>query len=133
MEFVVDANIIVSALVSPSGKTSEMLFSEKLKLYTPEYLLKEVDKYKKEISDKSGLSFEEISVLLSLISLNLEFAPFSEFKDFIKEASEICPDQKDIEYFALALKLNCPLWSNDKRLKQGSLKVLTTSELLKML
>src|SRR3989344_519585 len=103
MKLVVDANIIISALISASGKTSEMLFSDKLKLHTPEYLLEEINKHKKEISDKSGLSPEEINVLLSLISLNLEIVPFSEFKGFIKQASEICPDPDDIEYFALAL------------------------------
>ncbi len=133
MELVVDANVFISALISSSGKTCEMLFSDKLKLYAPEYLLEEVGKHTKIISEKSGLSFEEINVLLSLVSSNLELFPFSEFKEFMEQASKICPDPDDTEYFALALKLKCPLWSNDRRLKQGSLKVLTTSELLKML
>ena len=132
MELVVDANVIISSLISPAGKTSEILFSDKLKLYAPEYLLEEIDRYKKEISEKSGLSIEEINVLLSLISLNLELVPFSEFEEFIENASKICHDPDDREYFALSLKLKCPLWSNDKKLKQGSLKVLTTSELLKV-
>ena len=133
MELVVDANIIISALISSSGKTSEMLFSDRLELYAPEYLLEEVGKHKKEISEKSRLSFEEISLLLSLISLNIKLIPFSEFKEFEEQASRICPDTNDIEYFALALKLKCPLWSNDKSLKNSSLKVLTTLELLKTL
>jgi len=133
MELVVDANVIISSLIFPAGKTSEILFSDKLKLYAPEYLLEEIDRYKKEISEKSRLSIEEINVLLSLISLNLELVPFSEFEEFIENASKICPDPNDREYFALSLKLKCPLWSNDRRLKQGSLKVLTTSELLKVL
>jgi len=132
MELVVDANVIISSLISPAGKTSEILFSDKLKLYAPEYLLEEIDRYKKEISEKSGLSIEEINVLLSLISLNLELVPFSEFEEFIENASKICPDSDDREYFALSLKLKCPLWSNDRKLKQSSLKVLTTSELLKV-
>ncbi len=133
MELVVDANIIISTLVSFSGKTSEMLFSDKLILYAPEYLLDEIGKHKKEISEKSGLSSKEINLLLSLIALNIKLVPFSEFKDFIKKASEICPDPNDVEYFALALKLNCSLWSNDSRLKKSSLKVLTTSEILDIL
>ena len=133
MELVVDANVVMSALISSLGKTAELIFSDKLKLYAPEFLLEEVNKHRGEISDKSGLSSEEINILLSLISLNIEFAPSSEFKEFEKEASKICPDPDDIEYFALALKLSCFLWSNDKRLKQGSLKVINTSELLALL
>ena len=132
MELVVDANIIISSLICPSGKNCEMLFSDKLKLYIPEYLLGELDKYKKEISEKSGLSIEKIDLLSSLISLNLEIIPFSEFKEFIGKATKICPDPNDVEYFALALRLNCPLWSNDKKLKNGQLKFLTTSEVLEM-
>ena len=133
MKFVVDANVIISSLISCTGKTCEILFSDKLKLYVPEFLLDELEKYKKEISEKSWLSKEKINILFSLISLNLQIIPFSQFKEFIEKASKICPDSKDIEYFALALKLNCPLWSNDKKLKQSSLKVLTTSEVMDLL
>lgn len=40
----------------------------------------------------------------------------------------------DSEYFALALKLNCAIWSNDKRLKQqDKIKVYSTEDLVKVL
>src|SRR3989344_6656156 len=117
MDLVVDANIIISTLISPVGKTAEILFSNKLTLHIPEYLLEELEKYEEEISKKSRLSSEKIGLLFSLISSKLEIVPFKEFEDFTKEASKICPDPKDTEYFALALKLRCPLWSNDKKLK----------------
>ncbi|MEI6732208.1 MAG: PIN domain-containing protein, partial [archaeon] len=40
-------------------------------------------------------------------------------------------DIKDAMYLALALKLNCPIWSNDKLLKnQTQIKVYSTSELM---
>jgi len=33
-------------------------------------------------------------------------------------------------YFALALKMKCPIWSNDKRLKeQKTIKIISTDEL----
>ncbi|MBI2152065.1 hypothetical protein HYU21_05030 [Candidatus Woesearchaeota archaeon] len=36
-------------------------------------------------------------------------------------------------YFALALKLNCALWSNDKKLReQSEVKVYNTYELVKL-
>ena len=133
MELIVDANVIISALVATFGKTCELFFSDKLKLYAPEYLLEEIKNHGKEILDKSKLSKIDFEVILSLISSNIEFIPFSEFKSFISKASEVCPDPNDTEYFALALKLGCSVWSNDKKLKEQNLiKVLSTSEILKM-
>ena len=132
MELVVDANVIISAMIASAGKTCELLFSDKLRLFAPELLLEELKRYKGEISQKSGLSEIEVDTLSTLIYSIIDFIPFSEFEDFISEASKICPDPKDIEYFALALKLKYPIWSNDKKIKQEFLKVLSTSELLKM-
>ena len=133
MKLVIDANEVISSLISFSGKTAELIFSDKLKLFAPEYLLEELGKYKDMILEKSNLSDNELSALLSLIFLNIELIPFSEFERFEEEASKICPDPNDSEYFALALKLNCSIWSEDKLLKnQDKIKVLTTSELLKM-
>lgn len=133
MDLVVDANVIISALVSLSGKTSGLLFSDNFNLYAPEFLLEEIKKHGEEIKSKSGLLQGNIELALTLISLNIKFIPFSEFEQFISESSEICPDPNDIEYFALALKIKCSIWSNDKKIgNQDLVKVLTTSELLKM-
>ncbi|PIN85274.1 MAG: hypothetical protein COV47_03030 [Candidatus Diapherotrites archaeon CG11_big_fil_rev_8_21_14_0_20_37_9] len=42
---------------------------------------------------------------------------------------KISPDPKDVPYFALALKLRCPIWTNDKLLKkQKKVKIISTSE-----
>lgn len=40
----------------------------------------------------------------------------------------------DTEYFALALKLKCSVWSNDKKFKkQDKVKVYSTNELIKLI
>jgi len=53
--------------------------------------------------------------------------------DFKEEAIKVCPDPKDVPYFALAMHLKCPLWSNDKQLKsQETVKVYATHELLEL-
>ncbi len=68
---------------------------------------------------------------LSLISSRISFAPFLEFKQCLSKAKEICLDANNTEYFALALKLGCAVWSEDKTLKKQDLvKVIGTSELL---
>lgn len=132
MDLIIDANIVISALISIQGKTCDLLFSEKLNLITAELLIREFYEHKKEIIEKSQLSEEELDLALSIISSRIKFIPFLEFKQFIPRAKEICPDPDDIEYFALALKLNCPVWTDDKALKnQNLVKIISTSELLK--
>jgi len=52
----------------------------------------------------------------------------------LKEAKSISPDPDDSDFFALALKLNCPIWSEEKKLKkQLEVKVVNTSELIEEL
>ena len=46
------------------------------------------------------------------------------------EAEKISPGLKDTQYLALALKLNCAIWSNDKKLKkQDKVKIFSTEDL----
>jgi len=50
------------------------------------------------------------------------------------EAEKFSPDEKDIMYLALALKLKSAVWSNDKKLKtQDKVKVYSTNDLLGIL
>jgi len=132
MELIIDANILLSALISTNGKTYDLIFNDRLKLFAPDFLLDELEKHKNEILFKSELSESEFELFLSLISSRIEFFSYSEFKRFISISKKISPDPNDTEYFALALRLNCGIWSNDKKLKeQDQVKVYSTSELIK--
>ena len=71
------------------------------------------------------------SRIKNIRNTQIKFIPFLEFEAFISKAEKICPDPKDIEYFALALKLDYAIWTNDKELKkQDFVKIISTSELL---
>jgi predicted nucleic acid-binding protein len=95
--------------------------------------MEEINKYKDEILSKSGLSSAEFELVLTMIGSRIEFIPKSEFEKFIPEAGQISPDPNDSEYFALALKYVCAIWSNDKRLKeQEKVKVYSTKEVLEI-
>lgn len=132
-ELIIDANILMSALVATSGKTYDLIFSERIKLFSPEFLLEEFENHKKEILEKSKLSDADFKLFLSLISAEIEFVSRTEFEKYIPNASEFTPDSDDTEYFALAMKLKCALWSNDKALKnQDKIKVYNTKELLEI-
>jgi len=94
----------------------------------------EFKKYKDEILKKSGLSHSERDLFLSLVNSRIEYISKNEFKQLISIAEKISPDPNDIEYVALALKMKCNIWSNDKRLKeQDKVIVHNTSELMNQL
>ena len=135
MELVVDANILFSLLIaSKHSKQADFFFSEELKLYAPERILVECKEHLSEISKKAGLGEKDIELLITLFSAHVELLSFAEFSAYLPEAKKVSPDPADVEYLAVALKLRCALWSQDKQLKsQSVIKVLSTSELLKLL
>ena len=57
--------------------------------------------------------------------------PVHKCSEFMLQALQLSPDLKDAPYIALALKLNCPIWSQDKALKKQSVvKIYSTEELI---
>ncbi len=133
MQIVIDANIIISILIKP-GKPIEVVFNDNLKIFAPELLLKELENNKPTILEKSLLNKEDIDNLFEILKQRIKFIPEKDFISYREEALQICPDKKDVEYFALALKLKSPIWSNEKGLKkQNIIEVYATHELIKLL
>ena len=64
----------------------------------------------------------------------VEFVDIKKYAKYLAVAKTITPDPDDIDFFALALKLDCPIWSNDKLLKkQARIKVFSTADLIQRL
>ena len=133
MELVVDANVIFAALIR-EGKTYEILFDERLHLFTPEFFFTELEKHADYLLKKTGRSREELNQLLDVLRKRIALVPLEELQPYVGEAERICPDADDMAYFALALRLRCAIWSNDKNLKkQKAIGVYSTEDLIKML
>lgn len=136
MELVVDANVLFSALIARDGKTRELLMTSGLSLFMPEFVLDEFNKHLSELSDKTQLTKETLTNILRdiLVYSNLRIVPLTGLKSTLVDADSISPDPDDVQYFALALKLRCGIWSNDKKLKkQRKIKVYSTEDLVKLL
>lgn len=132
MQAIIDANVIITMLISP-GRPIDLFFDHRLSLYAPELLFEELENNKEEILDKSRLTEEEFNWLYLILKHNITIVPEEEFLRFREKALEICPDPKDIVYFALALYLQCAVWSNEKKLKeQECIPVYATHELLEL-
>ncbi|HLD42761.1 MAG TPA: PIN domain-containing protein [Candidatus Nanoarchaeia archaeon] len=129
MKLIVDANILFSSLIK-KGFTADLLFDPRLHLFTPEFILDELAKHEKFILQKSQRPKQGYIQTLHTLQEVISVMPQSEFSAFLDEGRRISPDADDFMYFALALNLKCPIWSNDKRLKgQKKVKIYSTDEL----
>ncbi len=137
MKLVVDANELFSAIIAKGRgmqtKKLDILFSDKIKLFAPSLLFKELNKQKNvdDIKSKSGFSDEDFKVFLKLLELRIEPVYDEEISDKVSEAKDISTHLKDIPYFAVALKKDCPIWSGEKRFKEQTVvEVFDTKELI---
>lgn len=133
MILVIDANILFSALIKNS-LTAELIFNEDIKLYSCEFIIDEFFKYEKEIMKKTHRTREQFITIMHQLKEIITVIPKEEYFHLIAEAEKFSPDHKDAVYFALAMKLNGSIWSNDKILKkQDRVKVYLTSEILQLI
>ena len=135
MKLVVDANILFASLIK-NNKTREIMLKQTFSLYSPHYIIEEFFEHLNELENKVRVKSRVLKgKLKDLLRLsNIKLVEKEEFEDFIEKAEKISQDIDDVLYVALALKLNCPIWSNDKRLKnQNKIKVYSTKELIKII
>ncbi len=129
MLLVVDANVVYSSF-KKSSYTRALLMKLRGKLIAPGYLLSEIINHKDEILQKFGISENTFELYLSILKTWITFVPLKEYEQHLQEAKRVCPDIKDVEYFALAIRYSCPIWSDDKSLKnQDTVVVISTKEL----
>jgi len=135
MKLVIDTNVIISALLKNSV-TREILLFPSMEFLLPEYALEEVEAHKDTISKRSGLSKEEIDIVLSVLLDNITIISAAEIKDNLTKAHRIIGsiDPFDVPFVALALSIeNDGIWSNDKHFENlKGIKVWKTAEILKL-
>src|SRR3989338_6917355 len=104
MEFVLDANVIISAIIKDSHVRHFLLFSGN-SFCTPEFVFEEINEHIREIKERSMLSEREIKELLRYITAfaNIRVIPLVELQSYGHEAIRISPDPDDVHYVALAL------------------------------
>lgn len=98
----------------------------------PAILFEELKKYNKTILEKTKRTKNELYMILELLEDRLVLVSEYDYAQYLDEAFVMCPDPDDAAYFALALKYNIPIWSNDKRLKsQDKIIIINTEEMIK--
>ena len=131
MDIVLDANILFAILIK-EGKNEDLVFHDNLHIFVPEFIFDEFEKYKELILDKTYRAEEEFDELLNILRKRIKTIPNEETEKYLNKAQEISPDKNDTDYFALALTLDCAIWSNDKKLKeQNVVEIYSTEELIR--
>lgn len=134
MNLVVDTNILLSFFrenpVRQIIVDSSLL---NLKLNIPQYATEELKKNKPDVLKYSKLSPEQFNGALSILEDFLKIHPKEFFKEFEAQARQLI-HEKDVPFFALALKLNCAIWSNEPAFKkQSKIGIFSTRELRELL
>lgn len=129
MKLVADSNVLFATIIR-RGRTLKLLESDKLELFSPLFALGEIDEHKLEIIKKSGLSDDELVLFIELLRGEIEFVPIEEYIGFFERAMHLSVDPDDVDFFALALRLNCPVWSNDPHFSmQREVRIFSTEGL----
>ena len=136
MKLIVDTSVLIAALMKKST-VRELLLNPLFEFYVPEYCIEEIERHVGEISERSGLSVENVYLLLGVLLASVQVVPAERFSKRIKEAEKIMEkiDMDDVPFIALALSFpNDGVWTEDRHfLKQRRVKVWRTRDLLEML
>ncbi|MBI2044571.1 hypothetical protein HYT23_00780 [Candidatus Pacearchaeota archaeon] len=131
MNFVVDINIIISALLK-DGLCREILTDFNFSFFTPSFTLSEIMKYKEYVCKKSSLNDEQFNSTLNKIFEYIKIIPFDKYNGYINQSMKLIDDKKDVSFLACAIFLNASILSDDKHFKkQKKIKVFTTEEFVK--
>ena len=132
MKLIVDSNVLFSFFWKTSI-TRELIINSDLILYAPEFALVELNKYAAIIIDKTKLSTDYFKKMRMELAIFVEFIPERKYVSFLKKADALVTDKNDVDFVALSLMLDCPLWTQDKELQDCGIKVLTTKEIIDLM
>lgn len=135
MEIVLDTNVIISSLLR-NGITRKILFLAPFEFYTPSSTISEIEKHKKELIRKSKLDADAFQYLMEIIFHKIQIVNLQSIEPYKNKSIEIMADIdiSDAPFIALALHLDCSIWSNDGHFKmQRFIKSYTTEEIRELL
>ena len=133
-EIIVDANTLFSFFKPDSTRRHifRELLKKECKFSSPDLLFNELESNKPKIIKFAHIDESDFSYLYRLLHNEIRTLSEESYSKFLPEANKISPHEKDIPYFALAIYLNCPLWSDEKAFKQQTkVKIFSTEELLR--
>jgi len=114
MRLVVDANVVIAALVADS-RTRELIVTLEPDLLTPAFVYDEMENYEAMIVEKSGMEPDRVAQFVDLLFRYISVVPVDEFHPAIEEADAAIgdTDPDDVLYLACAVANDAAVWSDD--------------------
>ncbi|OIB58161.1 PIN domain-containing protein [Natrialba sp. SSL1] len=132
MKLVIDANVVISALIADS-KTRELIVTLEPDLLTPAFVHDEVENYEDLIVEKSGMEPDRVEQFIDLLFQYIEVVPADDFYPAIERADAAIgdTDPDDVLYLACAIASEGALWSDDSDFdKQDLVDTYSTSDVI---
>jgi len=122
MKLVIDANVVISALIADS-KTRALIVTLESDLLTPAFVYDEIENYEGLIVEKSGMEPDRVSQFVDLLFQYIEVVPADDFYPAIEEADDAIgdTDPDDVLYLACALASDAAIWSDDSDFDEQNL------------
>jgi len=114
MKLVIDANVVISALIADS-KTRELIVTLEPDLLTPAFVSDEIENYEDLIVEKSGMEPDRVAEFIDLLFQYIEVVSAADFYPAIERADGAIgdTDPDDVLYLACAIARNGAIWSDD--------------------
>ncbi|MFB6161974.1 MAG: PIN domain-containing protein [Halococcoides sp.] len=114
MRLVIDANVVISALIADST-TRERIVTLEPDLLTPAIVHDEVETHDDLIVEKSGLDADRVTQFIDLLFRHIEIVPTEKFAPEIGAADRAigATDPDDVLYLACAIASDAAIWSDD--------------------
>lgn len=139
MKFIVDTNLVFSAILNTDGKISDLIMNSHgiFEFFTCDSLLSELFKHRLKLLEISKMHEDQLEMSIYQITNNINFTNESEipFEYWLKAANLVRDiDMDDIAFVAISEFLSARLWTGDMLLikglaKKGYSNFITTNEL----
>ena len=132
MRLVIDANVVISALIADS-KTRDLIVTLESDLLTPAFVHEEIGNYQDLIVKKSGMKPVRVEQFIDLLFQYIDVIPASEFYPAIESANRAIgdTDPDDVLYLACAIACDAAIWSDDSDFaEQGLVETYSTSDVV---
>ena len=132
MKLVIDANVVISALIADS-KTRELIVTLEPDLLTPAFVYDEIENYEALIVEKSGMEPDRVEQFTDLLFQYIEVIPADDFYPAIDTADEAIgdTDPDDVLYLACAIACDAAIWSDDSDFNEQDLvETYSTSDVV---
>lgn len=143
MVVVIDANILISAAITPNGLIAKLILSNssKIQFIAPAFVFDEINANENKICLKNKISISVFKQNLLLLLSKLIIIDDDDISDEIfKKAFDLTKaiDTKDTIYIALAISFDTLFWSGDLKLlralkRKGYNQIITTSDFILIL